>query len=470
MHRRARNFGRLFTDELIHCLVNISEDAPGIEEKIDMLCDFRKWENPESNRDLDRAIISGMCEVKKEILLKDKEIISKTKIIGELRQAAADLKKIIDKLTAPPFLEARYLRKEKVGEEFRATISDGSLIKSLGLAEGLGEEFWDGLLPGMKVYLSHERNVILGKPADSLVLGETGEFIRKADGRDKRIVVKYQGGELVLNAEFLNQEQGLKKGDQVLFDTNTLWAFEKLKGNQEWNNYFLTAIDDISRDQVAGAGNDESLAEIDETIKNICDPEAEKYGVDIQNTVLLFGRPGMGKTYKSKYLASEIQKRTGLRCAVMYWSVGISENFLVGETERDIRDRFRAVNYYSAQPGYGPTIMVIPEIDSLGRTRGGTTSRHSDDALCCFLEELDGFRKNNPLILIATCNRPELLDSALRDRFDCEIYNPPPNLETAREMFEIHLPEGLPLGVKGGPGRPPPGNHRKRDFDHLFTR
>lgn len=74
-----------------------------------------------------------------------------------------------------------------------------------------------------------------------------------------------------------------------------------------------------------------------------------------------------------------------------------------------------------------PCIVFIDEIDAVGGTRTKWNSGSKDSTLQMLLTELDGFEKNEGIIVIAATNMPESLDSALTrpGRFDkqvCMIY------------------------------------------------
>jgi cell division protease FtsH len=73
-----------------------------------------------------------------------------------------------------------------------------------------------------------------------------------------------------------------------------------------------------------------------------------------------------------------------------------------------------------------PCIIFIDEIDALGRKRGrggDSASADQDQTLNQLLVEMDGFDKSKAVIVIASTNRPDILDKALTrpGRFDREI-------------------------------------------------
>jgi cell division protease FtsH len=111
-----------------------------------------------------------------------------------------------------------------------------------------------------------------------------------------------------------------------------------------------------------------------------------------------------------------------------------------------------------------PCVIFIDEIDALGRQRGrsnDSASADQDQTLNQLLVEMDGFDQLSGVVIIASTNRPDILDSALTrpGRFDREIAV---NLADARGREEIlkvharglHLEPGLDLQwiARGTPG------------------
>jgi cell division protease FtsH len=73
-----------------------------------------------------------------------------------------------------------------------------------------------------------------------------------------------------------------------------------------------------------------------------------------------------------------------------------------------------------------PCIIFIDEIDALGRKRGrggDSASADQDQTLNQLLVEMDGFDQGSSVVVIASTNRPDILDKALTrpGRFDREI-------------------------------------------------
>jgi len=111
-----------------------------------------------------------------------------------------------------------------------------------------------------------------------------------------------------------------------------------------------------------------------------------------------------------------------------------------------------------------PCIIFIDEIDALGRRRGrggDSASADQDQTLNQLLVEMDGFDQSSTVIVIASTNRPDILDKALTrpGRFDREISVNLADAGGREEILKVHsrklkLEEGLDLQwiARGTPG------------------
>ncbi|MFB6300739.1 MAG: CDC48 family AAA ATPase, partial [Halobacteriales archaeon] len=146
--------------------------------------------------------------------------------------------------------------------------------------------------------------------------------------------------------------------------------------------------------------------------------------------VLLYGPPGTGKTLLAKAVANEADSN--------FISVKGPEllNKYVGESEKGVREIF------SKARENAPTVVFFDEIDSIAVERGRNTgdSGVSERVVSQLLTELDGLEELEDVVVIATTNRPDLIDSALLrpGRLDRQIHVPIPDEEGRRKIFEVH--------------------------------
>jgi SpoVK/Ycf46/Vps4 family AAA+-type ATPase len=140
-----------------------------------------------------------------------------------------------------------------------------------------------------------------------------------------------------------------------------------------------------------------------------------------------------------KVIATALKDATGHRCRLARVNGANLNGSYVGQSERNVRALFR-----SLRRGDGPAVLFIDELDAIGRLRGELSNVHSDRTLGTWLAELDGVDGRPKIMVIATTNRPDMIDPALRERFTREIAIPRPRRAVAAAIFARHFAEHLP--------------------------
>ncbi len=201
------------------------------------------------------------------------------------------------------------------------------------------------------------------------------------------------------------------------------------------------------------AGVEEAKEELQDIIKFLKNPKRfQKLGGKLPKGVLLYGAPGTGKTLLAKAVAGE--------AGVAFFSASASEfvEMFVGVGAARVRDLFEQAKKNS------PAIIFIDELDAVGRRRfagigGGHDER--EQTLNQLLIELDGFESKQGIILMASTNRPDVLDPALirPGRFDRHVAVPAPDLKGREEILKVHAKKvklsaevDLHTVAKGTPG------------------
>ena len=185
----------------------------------------------------------------------------------------------------------------------------------------------------------------------------------------------------------------------------------------------------IKFDDVAGL--DEEKEEMIEIVDFLKKPEKfKKMGARVPKGVLLYGKPGTGKTLIAKAIAGEADvpfiSMSGSEFIEMFAGLGASRVRKLFEKARKL----------------APCIVFIDEIDAIGsrRTSNSGAETENNQTLNQLLVEMDGFSSEETIIVLAATNRPEMLDKALLrpGRFDRQITIPVPDLKGRLEILKIH--------------------------------
>ena len=279
-------------------------------------------------------------------------------------------------------------------------------------------------------------------PNVNIFINDVNDTVREnnknADSEDKMIKYEYSSGSagswivnilptammtILLVVLFLVMMR--KMNNTMTGDMNRTLNFGRVNAKRKKDEEEKTTFEQV-------AGCDEEKAELSEMVDFLKSPDKfNALGARIPKGVLLVGPPGTGKTLLARAVAGEAD--------VPFFSISGSDfvEMYVGVGASRVRDLFDQAKKDS------PSVVFIDEIDAVGRHRGAGMGGGHDEreqTLNQLLVEMDGFGKNQGVIVIAATNRPDILDPALLrpGRFDRRVTVSYPDTKGREAILKVH--------------------------------
>lgn len=195
----------------------------------------------------------------------------------------------------------------------------------------------------------------------------------------------------------------------------------------------VTKFDDVG-------GLDNVKKELKTLVAYLKDPEALRTYVDkIPKGILFEGDPGNGKTLLARVIAGESDS------PFFYISGADIEGSFVAQGAGRVGNIFKQVKKAAAE--HGKAILFIDELDSIGTKREKRTVVETGQTINKILTELDGFTKNENILVIGATNLASQLDNALvrSGRFDRIIKIPMPGLGDRKKILDLYLSKKIDI-------------------------
>lgn len=344
--------------------------------------------------------------------------------LAAYKQRAEELQSLIDRLKEASLMVASVL--EVHGDQ--AVVQAGGNLVSTHVPRGLG------IARGSCVLVTQEGNIaaVLDDPP-RLGLSWTVERVIS----DDTVEVSNQStpGKMLAGTRL----RGLAPGDLVMLSADARIVLHKLP--PEPSKMSWAEPTGVDWDDVGG------LAEAKRAMREaVEDPYVHssvyaRHGYKPPKGILLFGRPGNGKTLLGKASATAQARVHGSHEGGFIYVKGPEIlNKWVGATEGAVRGIFDAARAYKREHGH-PPLVYIDEADAIFCKRGSHVNEGMERTVVPqFLAEMDGLDESSALVVLAT-NRPEVLDPAVvRDgRCDRKVEVTPPTREDASEIVAMFL-------------------------------
>ncbi|MCP4523444.1 MAG: AAA family ATPase, partial [Candidatus Gracilibacteria bacterium] len=151
----------------------------------------------------------------------------------------------------------------------------------------------------------------------------------------------------------------------------------------------------------------------------------------IPNFAIFEGSPGTGKTTEAKIIGKY------LGYPFIYIPINAITTKWYGESEAKLNNIFEITGEIAKE--HGGAVLMIDEIDEIGANRDNSHEA-TGRVTGVLLKKLDGFEKVDNILLLASTNRMDKLDSALVSRSSLNINFRNPNTNEIESILNHYIP------------------------------
>ena len=165
-----------------------------------------------------------------------------------------------------------------------------------------------------------------------------------------------------------------------------------------------------------------------------------EYGKRQPRGIMLYGPPGCGKTSIAEAMAME----SGL--PLFKLKISKAGSSYINQTSKNYESVFNYVAQCSKMLGQ-PCFLFIDEIDGLAKGRDNDATSEDLKQMSTLLNLIETARDRNVIVLGAT-NKYDIVDDAIKRRFDEQVYIGMPDMKTREEVLKKSLAKrlkGVPL-------------------------
>ena len=159
--------------------------------------------------------------------------------------------------------------------------------------------------------------------------------------------------------------------------------------------------------------------------------DLEEYGKTIPRGILLYGPPGCGKTYITQALSTETKSPLYLL------NISKAGSHYINMTSKNIKAAFDEAIAIASKSDT-PTLLFMDEVDTMAFDRNSRMEPDDLKQVGTILQGMDDAKAHNVIIIGAT-NKYDILDPAVKRRFDSKVFVDIPDEKSIKALLEKNL-------------------------------